>query len=140
MKALYQLILIIGLFISNPIILYAQIDSTDDILITPEISPEYPGGLEAMLNFIQSKLTYTQEAKDKKISGKVYIQFEVEVDGTLSDIKVVKGLGYGLDSVAINIMRQMPKWIPGSIDGKIVKSKLVIVVPVEFIDNKRKKR
>ena len=138
MKSLYQVILFFGLLISNPIPLLAQIDSTDDILITPEIPPEYPGGQEAMLNFIQSKLTYTQEAKDKKISGKVYIQFEVEVDGTLSKIKVAKGLGYGLDSIAINIIRQMPKWIPGKILGKISRSKCVI--PVQFVVDTPKKR
>ncbi len=135
MKALYQLILIIGLFISNPILLLAQIDSTDDILITPEISPEYPGGLEAMLNFIRNKISYTQEAKNRKINGKVYIEVYVNEDGCLSEIKVAKGLGFGLDSIAINIIRQMPKWIPGKLDGKVVRVKCVI--PVQFTIRKK---
>lgn len=138
MKALNQVILIIGLFISNPILLLAQIDSTDDILITPESPPEYPGGHTEMINFIQNKLKYTKEAKDKKISGKVYIEVVVNEDGSLSEIKVAKGLGFGLDSVAINIIRQMPKWIPSKILGKTSRSKCVI--PVQFIADKPKKR
>jgi len=137
MKVFYQLILIIGLFISNPIILLAQIDSTDDILITPEISPEYPGGQEAMLNFIRNKISYTQEAKNRKINGKVYIEVVVNEDGSLSEFKVAKGLGYGLDSIAINIIRQMPNWSPGTILGKISKSKCLI--PVQFVIDTPKK-
>ena len=140
MKAQGLLLLIIGLFITNPIISLAQNSKQTDqsVYSVVEQMPEFVGGQDAMNKFIQSKIVYPQEALDKKIGGNVYVQFIVEVDGSLSEFEIVKRLGYGLDSAAYKAAKQMPNWIPGKQGGKTVRVKCVI--PVQFVVDTPKKR
>lgn len=93
--------------------------------------PSYPNSEEAMYKFISDNVKYPSEALSKGISGTVYVTFVVERDGSLSDIKVIKGIGGGCDEEAIMVVKLMPKWNPGKQNGKTVRVQYNI--PLRFI-------
>ena len=86
----------------------------DELVFTAvEKSPEYKGGSRAMYKFLNQNIEYPSEAIKNKISGKVFLRFIVEKDGSLSDIQLMKGIGFGCDLEAIRVVKAMPNWIPG---------------------------
>ncbi|MEL1252828.1 M56 family metallopeptidase [Flavobacterium sp. DGU38] len=97
-------------------------DDSQAIAVDPiETQPEFPGGMEAFYKFIGENFKMPSEAAKNKVSGKIYLQFVVEKEGHLSEIKVLKDLGYGLGSEAIRILKLSPKWTAGSVKGKPVR-------------------
>ncbi len=92
--------------------------------------PVFPGGEQAMYEFLGRHLEYPQEAKKKKIQGRVWVAFVVNKDGSLSNIKVLRGIGGGCNAAAIKAIRAMPKWKPGMQLGKPVKVQYQI--PIKF--------
>lgn len=96
----------------------------------PEQMPEYPGGASAMENFINDNIKYPKAAKDKGIQGKVYVQFIVEKDGAISEVKIRRGAHALLDEEAMRVIKLMPKWKPGSMRGRRVRVRYTI--PITF--------
>ncbi len=92
--------------------------------------PQFPGGNKALMKFLRENLEYPEEARKNGIEGKVLSQFLVNEDGTLTDIEIVRGLGYGCDDEVLRLIHQMPKWDAGTKDGKAVK--VVFKLPVVF--------
>ena len=92
-----------------------------EIINIVEKMPEYPGGFDAMFDFINANLVYPQEAKDAAIEGKVFVGFVVEKDGAVSSIRLLRGIGYGCDEAAMDVVRKMPKWKPATQRGKPVR-------------------
>jgi len=92
--------------------------------------PTYPGGMDSFYKQIASNLSYPKEAAEKKIEGSVLMSFIVEKDGTVSEVKVTRKLGFGLDEEAIKAVKTSKKWNPGTQDGKPVRVKYNI--PVKF--------
>jgi len=88
---------------------------------TIEVMPAFPGGEAAWQKFLQKHLRYPPQAIDAGISGKVFISFIVETDGHLTDITLVRGVGYGLDDEAIRVLNIAPKWTPGIQNGHKVR-------------------
>ena len=86
-----------------------------------EEMPEFPGGEQAMFDFVANNVVYPQEARDKEIEGRVFVRFIIEKDGSVSDVKVAKGIGGGCDEEAVRVVKAMPKWKPGKQDGKPVR-------------------
>jgi len=95
-----------------------------------EEQPVFPGGDEARIKFLQSNIKYPEEAKELGIQGKVYITFVVETDGSLTDIKVLRGIGGGCDEETIRVIKKMPKWIPGKQRG--IPVRVQFNLPVNF--------
>ncbi|RMG19339.1 MAG: TonB family protein [Bacteroidetes bacterium] len=89
-------------------------------LISAEKMPSFPGGEAAMYKFLSRKLRYPRAARENLTEGKVYLQFVVNEDGSISNINVLRGIGYGCDEEAVRVIRQMPKWIPGEQGGQKV--------------------
>lgn len=88
-------------------------------------------GLKVFYEAISSTLVYPSEARQKGIQGKVYVKFIVNTDGTLSDFKVERGIGYGCDEAALNaVAKSNVKWNPGMQNGNAVRQQLV--VPINF--------
>lgn len=96
----------------------------------PENMAKFPGGSEAMEAFIRKNLAYPKELQDGGIQGKVYVQFIVEKDGSLSSIEIRRGVVPQLDKEALRVINEMPNWIPGSNRGKLVRVKQTI--PIVF--------
>jgi protein TonB len=78
-----------------------------------EKMPEFAGGTEALMRYLRNHLRYPSEALRAQAEGRVYVSFVVQADGTIADISVPKGLGFGLDEEAQRVVRQMPAWTPG---------------------------
>ena len=92
--------------------------------------PAFPGGAAAMLQFLSRKLQYPSEALDRQLSGKVHVTFVVDPEGHLHDLRVVRGLGSGLDEEALRLVRIMPWWAPGRVNGQPVW--VSVTLPIVF--------
>lgn len=86
-----------------------------------DTKPEFPGGLMAFYKFVGTTFKMPTEAAKNKIKGKAYMQFIIEKDGTLSEYKTIKDVGYGVGDEAIRVLKMSPKWTPGTIQGKPVR-------------------
>jgi protein TonB len=75
--------------------------------------PEFAGGNAALMRYLRDHLRYPSQALREQIEGRVFVSFVVQADGTIADISIPKGLGYGLDEEAQRVVRQMPAWTPG---------------------------
>lgn len=95
-------------------------------------SPEFPGGIVAMMEYVKANIKYPQRALDAKISGKCSVKFSVNPDGSLSDVTVIDGIKAcpECDAEAIRVIQSMPKWKPGKIAGKPVA--LYYNLPIKF--------
>lgn len=98
-----------------------------------EQQPEYPGGTKAMYEFIKENLKTPRAAKRAGISGRVFVSFFVETTGELTEVTVLKGLGFGCDDEAVRLIESMPKWKPGKREGKVVRVKYTL--PISFVTN-----
>ncbi len=85
-----------------------------------EINPEFPGGEEERVKYIRNNLIYPLAARESGIQGTVYITFVIEKDGSISDIKILRGIGGGCDEEVIRLVKNMPTWMPGTQDNKPV--------------------
>ena len=92
--------------------------NNSDVYTAVEKIPEFPGGMKAFYDFV-GKNFRVPEVKDLK--GKVIIQFVIEKDGSLTDIKTIRDLGHGTGEEAIRILKNSPLWIPGEQEGKKVR-------------------
>ncbi len=103
----------------------------DEIFQVVEQDPEYPGGVEALYKFIQQNLKYPQLAKENNITGRVFVQFVVEKDGSVSNVKAARDIGGGCGAEAVRVIKAMPKWTPGKQRGKAVRA--AYTLPVNFV-------
>ncbi len=94
------------------------------------VMPQYPGGHEEMIEYLFVETNYPDEAYEKKETGEVLVGFTVEVDGYISMAQVIKGVSPSLDAEAVRVVRSMPKWIPGTRNGRPVRAELTI--PINF--------
>jgi TonB family protein len=92
--------------------------------------PSFPGGDEALFAYLQDSLRYPTEAREKDIKGMVMVTFIVEKDGSLSEVKIAKGLGPALDEEAIRLVKSMPRWNPGEQHGE--KVRVSCTLPIRF--------
>ena len=95
-----------------------------------EEMPQFPGGMQEALNFLGTHVRYPVAAQEAKIEGRVIVGFVVGKDGSVSDIKVVRGINPELDAEAVRVVSMMPKWIPGKQRGKAVAVKYTM--PIMF--------
>ncbi len=93
----------------------------DTVYQIVEEMPVFPGGEQAMMKFVAENINYPQEAKDKEIAGRVFVSFVVEKDGSVDEVKVMRGIGGGCDEEVVRVVKAMPKWKPGKQDGKPVR-------------------
>ena len=107
----------------------AEPDNDSIYQIVDEI-PQFPGGESAMMNYVSGNIKYPQEARDKEIAGRVFIGFVIEKDGSVSNVKVLRGIGGGCDEEAVRVVSSMPKWKPGIKDGKPVR--VSYMMPLNF--------
>jgi protein TonB len=83
-----------------------------------EVKPDFPGGIEKFYKFVGKNY---QVPEEEGLKGKVFVSFVVEKDGSLTDIKVIRDIGYGTGKEAIRVLRSCPKWNPGEQNGKKVR-------------------
>jgi len=95
-----------------------------------DTEPDYPGGMQSFYTFLAQTIKYPADARRDKIQGKVFIQFIVEKDGSLTDIRAIRGPGHGLDEEAVRAVGLSVKWKPGTQNS--VPVRVQFTVPVNF--------
>jgi TonB family protein len=93
---------------------------TDTVYNSVDKAPDYPGGIKKLLTDIKKNLRYPSNALKNNIQGRVIVSFVVKKDGSVTDVKVVRGISPEIDNEALRIMSLLPKWQPGSDKGKLV--------------------
>lgn len=88
-----------------------------------EVYPEFVGGMKEWARFIQKNLKYPSMAMDQGKQGKVFVSFVVEKDGSVTNVTVIRGIGFGCDEEALRVISKSPKWKPGKQNGQNVRVK-----------------
>ena len=105
-------------------------EKPSDVYMSVNQMPIFPGGLTGIRNFLSMNIKYPSEALERRITGKVYVNFVIDEEGKVGNIKILKGVHFSLDEEAIRVVGLMPKWEPGRMDGKPVK--VAYTVPISF--------
>lgn len=101
-----------------------------EIFTVVESMPEFPGGPAKMMEYIAKNIKYPAMARESGIQGRVFVNFVVEPDGSVSNVKVLRGIGGGCDEEAVRVVESMPTWTPGRQRGKAVR--VSFNLPVRF--------
>ena len=115
---------------------YVPVEVEEEEVVEQEIfqiveeMPAYPGGDQKLMEFIAKGIKYPQIARETGIQGRVFVGFVVEPDGSVSNVKVLRGIGGGCDEEAMRVVKSMPKWKPGKQRGKAVR--VSYMLPVNF--------
>ena len=96
-----------------------------------EVKPEFPGGNDKLAIYFSNYFQYSSEMKEAELKGKVFATFVVERDGSITDIKIIRNLGYGTDKAAMDVLKKMPKWRPGEQNGKKVRCTFIIPITID---------
>lgn len=102
----------------------------EEIFQVVENQPEFPGGMSELYVFLRENVKYPPIAKESGIQGRVFVNFVVEKNGSISNVKVLRGIGGGCDEEAIRVVNSMPKWNPGKQRGKPVR--VSFNLPIKF--------
>ena len=103
----------------------------EEVFTVVEQAAQFPGGDAEMYKFLSKNIKYPAAAQRANVQGKVFLSFVVSPDGSISDIQVQKGLGFGCDEEAIRVVKSMPRWKPGRQSGRAVKSRFNL--PISFV-------
>ena len=101
-----------------------------EVFTSVEEMPEFPYGAARMMEYIQKNIEYPIEARESNVEGRVYVNFIVETDGSISNVNVLRGIGGGCDEEAMRVVRGMPKWKPGKHNGSAVR--VSYTIPIIF--------
>ena len=104
-----------------------------------EEMPQFPGGIQEAMDFLGTHIRYPVSAQEAKIEGRVIVGFVVGKDGSVSDVKVVRGVDPELDAEAMRVVKMMPKWIPGKQRGKTVNVKYTMPIMFRLSPSESKK-
>lgn len=116
-----------------PIVVEEEEIEEDVIFTVVEDQPSFPGGEEARIRYLQENLRYPQMAREAGIQGTVFVTFVVERDGSVTDVRVLRGIGGGCDEEAVRVVRNMPRWEPGRQRGQPVR--VQFNMPIRFVLN-----
>jgi len=105
-------------------------EEVDEVFTIVEDQPEFPGGMKAFYEYVGKKMKYPSQARRMGIEGRVYVEFIVDKDGSLSNVRAVKGIGAGCDEEAVRVMKAVPRFKPGKQRGRPVRVKMVL--PINF--------
>lgn len=108
----------------------SQKDQKEEPFDVVEDMPAFPGGMEAMIQFISNNIQYPADAQKQKVDGRVLVNFVVEKDGSITEVKIIKPTFPSLDAEAVRVVKAMPKWKPGYQKGQAVR--VQFTMPINF--------
>ena len=108
----------------------SQKDQKEEPFNVVEDMPAFPGGMEAMIEYLSSNIKYPADAQKQKVDGRVLVNFVVEKDGSITEVNVVKPGFPSLDAEAVRVVKAMPKWKPGYQRGQAVR--VQFTMPINF--------
>ena len=103
---------------------------TDGAYRVGDVMPEFPGGDTALLKYIADSTHYPKDAKTQAIQGKVIVRFMIKANGSVSDVTVLKGVSPSLDEESVRVVKTLPKFTPGKLNGKAVP--VWYMIPISF--------
>jgi len=115
---------------------YVPVEVEEEEVVEQEIfqiveeMPSFPGGEGELLKYVATHIKYPQIARETGIQGRVFVGFVVEPDGSVSNVKILRGIGGGCDEEAVRVIKSLPKWKPGKQRGKAVR--VSYQIPVLF--------
>lgn len=132
------LLLLSAIFLTNIAFCQNEVKVSDDdaIFFVVEVQPEFPGGMDSMYAYIQKNLVYPEKAKAEGIEGRVFITFTIEKDGSVSNVKILRGIGGGCEEAAVEMIKNMPKWKPAKQRGKPVRCQFNLPIKFELPKDK----
>lgn len=109
------------------------LSSSEDYIIDdyPDVEAEFPGGTDAMIAFLAKTIQYPRYAMEMGDKGKVFVEFVVERDGSLTQIKILRGVSKAIDYETVRVIKNMPAWSPAESKGEIVRARCR--VPINYI-------
>jgi len=122
---------------SSPVLYDTTYNPDDEIFTVVENSPQYVGGDDARIKFLQENITYPKAARRAGIQGTVYITFVIEKSGRLNDIRILRGIGGGCDEESLRVVKAMPRWKAGMQRGKPVR--VQFNMPIKYTISKEQK-
>ncbi len=108
-------------------------EADDEFFMVVENMPEFPGGDLGLMNYIRKNVKYPPIAKEYNITGKVYVSFIVDKTGSVTNVKIVRGVDKNLDAEALRVVKSLPKYKPGKQRGKAVR--VMFTIPINFTLN-----
>jgi len=108
-------------------------EDDEEFFMVVENMPEFPGGDLGLMKFIQKNVRYPAIAKEYNITGKVYVSFIVDKKGSVTNVKIVRGVDKNLDAEALRVVSSLPKYKPGKQRGKPVR--VMFTIPINFTLN-----
>ena len=108
-------------------------ESDEEFFMVVENMPEFPGGDAGLMKYIQNNVKYPPIAKEYNITGKVYVSFIVDKSGSVTDVKIARGVDKSLDAEALRVVKSLPKYKPGKQRGKAVR--VMFTIPINFTLN-----
>jgi TonB family protein len=121
-----KLLLLLALFSFQ----FVNAQTDDSIFVQAQVAPEYPGGENAMYEFISRNINYPAKERENGISGKVIARFAIMTDGSTNHIEILSKTREGFNQEVIRVIKSMPKWKPGMQDGRVVP--VYFTLPVLF--------
>lgn len=95
------------------------------------VNPEFPNGMEAFYKFVGENFTMPKTPNDIKLSGKTYVSFIIETNGEISNIKVLRDIGYGTGEEAVRVLKLSPKWTPGKVNDEAVRTAYSLPITIQ---------
>ncbi|MDE6315808.1 MAG: energy transducer TonB, partial [Muribaculaceae bacterium] len=103
---------------------------TEKVFTVVEQMPEFPGGTSALYEYLSKNIRYPEQAAQNDIQGRVTVQFVVEKDGSIGEVKVVRSKDPDLDKEAVRVVKSLPKFVPGKMNGQSVR--VWFTLPITF--------
>lgn len=133
-----KLIFIICLLM--PTLVKAQTEKSDEVFLSVEQMPEYPGGEDALFDFIRTNVTYPVLAKERGLQGIVYVAFVISKEGKVGDIKIMRGIDPLLDAEALRVIGKMPDWKAGYQNKKPAAVQFQVPIKFKLTDSEQKNK
>jgi protein TonB len=107
-----------------------NIDGEEIAYFDYHTQPEFPGGTEKLYLYLSKEIKYPKYSRRNKIEGTVVVSFCIDTDGSVFDVKIVQSVSEDIDNESIRVIKNMPKWIPGKIDGDPIRT--FSAIPLNF--------
>ncbi|MEM8889629.1 MAG: energy transducer TonB [Bacteroidota bacterium] len=107
--------------------------NVNEPVVKADIMPSFPGGEAALYQFLSKQIRYPRQAVKNKTEGTVYVRFVIQPDGAITSPEVMRGIGFGCDEEALRVIRSMPAWNPGEIQGQKVPVFSSLAVNFKFL-------
>ena len=109
-----------------------EAEPSKQVFKSVEVAQKPKGGMEAFYKFVSNNYNYPPQAQEQGVNGRVLLQFVVEKDGSLTDIKVLRDLKYGTGEEAVRMLKKAPKWKPGIQNGRPVRVQFTLPIQLNL--------